>query len=162
MSPGNLHQLAYLSLGNTAEARMSDLKMFKTQGERVHVQALHAWIVLTSQVQSKKKDGVENVLITYGDLAQAMGMSAQAGRTLARPLWILGRLCLENGIPALNAIVINARELKPGKGVVHHVDRTVTEEQAAVAGFDWFSVRPPTTGMLRRIWEGIDQPQAAE
>lgn len=140
---------------------MGELKRFKSRGERVHVQALHAWIVLVSQVQANKISGVESILITYGDLAKAMGMSAQAGRTLARPLWIIGSLCLENGLPALNAIVVNARDLEPGSGVVLSANRSVTEEQVAVAKQDWFSIRPPTTGMLRRIWEGIDQDEAA-
>jgi hypothetical protein len=140
---------------------VGELKRFKSRGERVHVQALHAWIVLVSQVQANKISGVESILITYGDLAKAMGMSAQAGRTLARPLWIIGSLCLENGLPALNAIVVNARDLEPGSGVVLSANRSVTEEQVAVAKQDWFSIRPPTTGMLRRIWEGIDQDEAA-
>jgi hypothetical protein len=137
------------------------LKRYKNHGERLPVQAQRVWIILVARVQWFKKSGLHEVLITYGDLAEAMGMDRRAGRTLARPLWIIGRICLDNDVPALNSIVVNAKDNEPGSGVIHHSTRSVTQEQKAVAKFDWFTIRPPSTGMLRRVWEGIPDDIAA-
>lgn len=131
------------------------LKVYKQQGERIPVQAQRIWMVLVSRVQCFKGEGLGRILITYGELAEAIGMDRRAGRTLSRPLWVLGRICLDNDLPALNAIVVNAKANEPGAGVVHHAKRTVTQEQQAVANFDWFTIRPPTTGTLRKVWENV-------
>lgn len=98
--------------------------------------------------------GPKPVTMTYGDLALAMGHAdARAGHTLGRQLGIVGRFCVENDLPPLNVIVVNKETEAPGSEVVLRDGRTVREEQLAVLKEDWFSIRVPTTGTFRQVWE---------
>ncbi|MFU9138255.1 hypothetical protein [Erwinia tasmaniensis] len=76
-----------------------------------------------------------------------------AGLFLSRQLGILGNLCLENGLPPINCIVVNKSTRVPGSEVVLTGDDSLDDDQKAVFSYDWFSVRVPTTGMLRSVWE---------
>lgn len=82
-----------------------------------------------------------------------MALDRRAGRTLARPLGLIGELCVANELPALNAIVVNDQTGQPGHGVVVTADRTARQEQMEVFRFDWYSVRVPTSNMFRDVWE---------
>ena len=120
-------------------------------GDRLYVQAQQIWIVLISFVMSENR---EKETITYGDLALKMGKKDKlAGHTLGRQLGIVGQLCVLNGLPALNVVVVNQKTDKPGGGVVLSNGKTVEEEQKAVMGKNWFELRVPTTGMFRQVWE---------
>ena len=57
-------------------------------------------------------------LLTYGDLAKKMGISPKAAIGLGRELGIVGVYCLQNGLPALNCIVVSQQTGAPGHGVV--------------------------------------------
>jgi hypothetical protein len=79
----------------------------------------------------------------------------EAGHTLGRQLGIVGKCCLENGLPALNAIVVTALEGTPGDEVVLKKGRSIKQEQREVHRQDWYQIGIPSTGMLRRVWEGM-------
>lgn len=78
----------------------------------------------------------------------------RAGHTLGRQLGIVGSFCLANDLPALNAVVVNAQTQQPGAEVVLQPGNTTLNEQRAVTAFDWYSLRVPTTGTFRQVWEG--------
>lgn len=124
-------------------------------GDRVYVQAQRIWLILAGFVSGPTRKSNDPTTLTYGELAQAMGLSPQAGRTLGRQLGIVGHCCIENGLPALNAIVVNGATGAPGDWVVLSDGNTVAREQRAVFQQDWYEVGVPTTGMLRKVWEGM-------
>ena len=136
-------------------AENDDLPTIKRYGEseRVHVRAQQIWLILVAWVMEHGSQRHQPEPITYGDLAEKMGLDRRAGRTLARPLGLVGQLCLANQLPALNAIVVNEQSGRPGHAVVVSEDRSPKEEQRLVFAFNWYSVRMPTPGMFRDVWE---------
>lgn len=137
-------------------AEFDELPTVKRYGktERIHVRAQQIWLILVAWVMERpRQPGPHPDLITYGDLADKIGLNRRAGRTLGRPLGLVGQLCLANQLPALNAIVVNELSGHPGHGVVVAKDRTPREEQRLVFEFNWYSVRMPTPGMFRDTWE---------
>lgn len=121
------------------------------RGDRLYVQAQQVWLILVSFAMHATR---KMATMTYGDLALAMGHdNARAGHTLARQLGIVGRYCIENDLPPLNVLVVNQQTNVPGSEVVLRQGRSVREEQKAVLREDWFSVRVPTTGTFRQVWE---------
>ena len=136
-------------------AETEDLPTIKRFGdsERVHVRAQQAWLILVAWVMEHPNRHGHPEPITYGDLAEKMGLDRRAGRTLARQLDLIGKLCLANDLPALNSIVVNDRTGQPGHAVVLAPDRTPRQEQQQVFAFNWYSVRVPTSNMFRDVWE---------
>ncbi|MCV2879624.1 hypothetical protein OE699_12280 [Sedimentimonas flavescens] len=132
------------------------------KGDALYVQAQQIWIILTAFVMSKSFPGTSwekfdhpNDRIYYSELAAKMGRPG-AQRTLSRQLEIVGRYCVMNNLPALNAIVVNKTSQIPGDGVVLHQSRDEFQEIATVNNFDWFTVRPPTVGALRKVYDWIN------
>jgi hypothetical protein len=125
------------------------------RGDRVYVQAQRIWLILSGFVSSPLRKAGDRETITYGELAERMGYVPRAGHTLGRQLGIVGKCCLENGLPALNSIVVTALEGAPGDEVVLKPGRKIKQEQRAVHQQDWYQVGVPSTGMLRRVWEGM-------
>lgn len=124
------------------------------ESERVHVRAQQIWLILVAWVMEHRGERFHQAEpITYGDLAEKMGMDRRAGRTLARALGLIGELCVANGLPALNAIVVNDQTGQPGHAVVVTADRTARQEQLEVFRFPWYTVRVPTSNMFRDVWE---------
>ena len=123
------------------------------RGDRLAVQAQQIWLILIGQARLVKE------VITYGDLALLMGYEdRRAGHMLARQLGIVGWYCMRNKLPTLNSIVVNADSKLPGDDVVLSSGREANardkkREIAEVLKEDWFSIRVPTTGTLRQIWD---------
>lgn len=133
-----------------------DVKFYEP-GDRLYVQAQRIWLILVGFVMQHAKTSLPPT-ITYGDLAKLMGAAdGRAGHTLGRQLGIVGKFCLDNSLPALNAVVVNQQTRQPGAEVVLQPGNTVLDEQRAVAAYDWYSVRPPTTGTLRQVWEAMGE-----
>lgn len=128
------------------------LRRFKN-GDRVYVQAQQIWLVLTCLVMRSDRQPRRPYVVTYGDLAEAMGLDRRAGITLGRPLGIVGRLCILNDLPALNSIVINDTTSEPGDHVVTRPGKSYKYEQAEVMKENWHALRAPTTGTLRKVWQ---------
>lgn len=127
------------------------------EGDRLYVQAQQIWLILTGLVMNASNNGpnINPVTITYGELAIRMGKSnAGAAHTLGRQLGIVGKMCIDNKLPALNAIVVGKATGVPGAEVLLTPGNTVKQELRAVKAFNWYSVRPPTTGTFRQVWEG--------
>jgi hypothetical protein len=134
--------------------QVSELRRY-ARGDRVYVTAQQVWLILTGFVMWAPQADRRKFL-TYGELALKAGYAdTRAGHMLGRQLGIVGNFCLQNGLPALNAIVVTQHSRKPGDEVVHAADRTVPQEQREVMNFDWYSVACPTTGMLRKAWEAM-------
>lgn len=124
-------------------------------GDRVHVQAQQVWIALISLVMMNRTIPSKSVSISYGELAKLMGRDPRAGRTLNHALGIVGWYCAHNKIPTLNSIVVNQETGVPGDHVVTRKGKSYRDEQKAVTKFDWFSIRVPTTGAFRKVWEEL-------
>ncbi len=130
------------------------------ESSRVYSQAQQIWGVLTgivvaAQIQKRKTSKFQQPKITYGELAETIGKSSQAGRTLTRQLWIIGEYCLHNKIPTLNSIVVNRETGMPGHDVVLTDQNSVDDEMDAVANYDWAMVRQPSMSTFRKMWEKI-------
>lgn len=134
------------------------VKFFES-GDRLYVQAQRIWLILVSFVmQHPDRHKSLPPTISYGDLAKLMGAAdGRAGHTLGRQLGIVGAFCLANGLPALNAIVVNQQTRHPGAEVVLQPGNSARDEQRAIAAYDWFSIRVPTTGTFRQVWEEMGE-----
>jgi hypothetical protein len=138
--------------GRNAMKSIPSLKRFQ-RGDRLYVQAQQIWLILVAFVMSRSKDARKRTT-TYGEVARAMGYpDAQAGHMLGRQLGIVGKLCALNDLPTLNSIVVTKSTNAPGHEVFLRKGRTVAQEQSDVLEFDWYSVRVPTTGTFRKVWE---------
>ena len=143
---------------NDAGLKIPKAKKFGT-GDPRHVQAQRIWLILVAHVMaefrwrrpSRRPSRPDDVLITYGKLAERMGMDPKAGVTLGIPLRILGEYCRMNGLPTLNSIVIRQDTGAPGDHVLVRSGKTYQEEQREVAHTDWFQYRVPTTGTFRKV-----------
>jgi hypothetical protein len=122
------------------------------RGDRHHVQAQRIWLILVAVVM-RRTDPEAIPTITYGELASHMRYDPRAGRTLSRPLGMVGWFCLDHGLPALNSIVVNATTMKPGHDVVTKPGRNWREEQRLVADLDWWSLRVPAASAFREAWQ---------
>ncbi len=131
-------------------------------GDQRHVQAQRVWMILTAHVMKEWKwEGKprpprgrkDDLLITYGELAERMRMDPRAGRTLTIPLGIVGEYCRVNDLPTLNSIVIREDTGAPGDHVLVRDGKTYKDEQREVMRTNWFAYRVPTTGAFRRIRE---------
>lgn len=127
---------------------------FYKSGDRLYIQAQRIWLILIGFVIWHRNPDLPP-LITYGQLAEKMGLDPRAGHTLGRQLGIVAEFCASNGLPSLNSIVVTRGTREPGDGVVYNREKTLSDDQRAVADFDWFQVRPPTTGTLRQVWDAI-------
>ncbi len=147
-----------IEMGELVMSAIPALRRFK-KGDRVYVRAQQVWLVLTSKVMSSDRDWRRPTVLTYGDLALAMGLDPRAGLTLARPLGIVGWLCVDNDLPTLNSIVVNELTNAPGDHVVTRDHKSYKEEQAEVMKINWHTIRVPTTGTLRKVWESMRMPE---
>jgi len=127
------------------------------RGDRLHVQAQRIWLILVAFVMSPTRKPGDPKTITYGEVAELMRYpDRRAGHMLNRQLGIIGEYCRLNGLPALNSIVVNQTTGVPGDEVLLRDGRTVKEEQRAVMTEDWFALRIPTTGTLRKVWDSVN------
>jgi hypothetical protein len=92
--------------------------------------------------------------LTYGELADKMGLPVQSAVGLGRELGIVGIYCTQNGLPAINSIVVNQETGVPGSGVVVRAGKTWRDEQRETLRKNWFEYRVPTSGTFRQVWEG--------
>lgn len=123
-------------------------------GDRLPVQAQRIWMILCGFVSGRPLGRGDDRTMTYGELAVRMGYpDTRAGHMLGRQLGIVGHYCLLNGLPALNALVVNATTKEPGGDVVLTPGNSFRDELRSIYRQDWFAVGPPTTGTLRKVWE---------
>lgn len=129
------------------------------KGDPLYVQAQQTWIILTGFVMMPKYPVHDSnirrkmhELIAYSELAELMGRPG-AQNMLSRQLGIVGHYCVMNELPPLNIIVVNKVSELPGDGAVLREGRTIKDEMSAVEKFNWFSVRPPTVGALRKVYD---------
>ena len=124
-------------------------------GDRLPVQAQRIWLILTGYVCGRPAPiRASDRTMTYGELAERMGHAdRRAGHMLGRQLGIVGHYCLMNGLPALNAIVVNQDTREPGGDVVLTPKRDFRGEVKAIYQTDWYTVGVPSAGTLRKVWE---------
>ncbi len=125
-------------------------------GDRVYVRAQQAWLILVAHVMSTRKLRREERLLTYGELAERMGEDRRAGVGLGRELGIIGRYCIDNGLPALNCIVVNQATGTPGFNVLTRRNKSWQDEAWETLRTDWFKFRVPTTGTFRQVWQEMN------
>ena len=131
-----------------------------SHGDRVYVRAQQVWLILVAHVMSSSGNFADR-LLTYGVLAKRMGISVKGAIGLGRELGIIGEFCLQNGLPALNCIVVGQQTRAPGHGVVIGRNKTWRDEARDSLNTDWFRYRVPSTGTLRQVWEEITEEAAA-
>lgn len=124
-------------------------------GDRLPVQAQRIWLILTGFVSGRPAPvSAAKRTMTYGELALRMGYAdTRAGYTLGRQLGIVGHYCLMNGLPALNAMVVNKDTGEPGGDVVLTPPGNFRRELQAIFKQDWYEVGVPSAGTLRKVWE---------
>lgn len=128
------------------------LKKFD-RGQTIHDRAAHIWQILVPWVTWQMTDQMKPGLITYGRLAEELGYSRQAGRTLANPLGSLANFCERNGIPALNAVVVRRDTNAAGVGLWTAIYERPEDEVEAVLSHVWRSYKTPTPRQFRTAWE---------
>lgn len=131
-----------------------------SHGDRVYVRAQQVWMILVAHVMMTKGLTFRERLLSYGQLAARMGISPQAAIGLGRELGIIGEYCLQNGLPALNCIVVNQLSWTPGDSVVVGRKKTWRDEARDSHNEDWFKYRVPSTGTLRQVWEEMSAEAA--
>jgi len=87
---------------------------------------VHIWQILVQHATNAPNPDAAR--ITYGDVAEAIGYSRQAGRSLRRALGLIGWWCLDQGHPALNCLVVNQGNMECGESAVHTQGFTTREE----------------------------------
>ncbi len=132
------------------------------EGNRIPVRSQQVWNILAAQATLKPIrekyeadggwSGWGKGLITYGDLAELMGMNRKAGFTLGKHVGIVAYYCKENGLPPLNSIVVNDQSGEPGHAVVE-TDGFQIDQIKVLDGMNWFSIRPPSIRALREVYE---------
>ncbi len=120
-------------------------KLFK-RGDSIHIRAHQVWLILVAYAMFGKT-------LTYGELATKMGYDTGAARTTIKPLAIIAKYCLDNDIPQLNAIVVTQATGLPGDEVILKGNETSSVAQQRVFRHDWFSLRVPSPGTFRKVWE---------
>ena len=130
------------------------------KGDRIPVRAQQIWLILAAHAVLKpngdyKKNagwsGKGKGLITYGDLAEQMGMDRKAAVSLGKHLGVIGYYCKQEGLPPLNAIAVNETTGEPGYGVVE--TEGFENDQKKVWKTNWFSYRPPSVRALRAVYD---------
>ncbi len=122
------------------------LRPLPSVGARRYEQAHFVWSALAAWVVHRNRE-----LVTYGQLAELLGYSPQAGRTLAEPLGLVSLYCLYNDLPPLSCIVVGAESNKPGWEEMIPNNSTLKREQKRVWRTDWHLYRTPTPGTFRRV-----------
>ncbi|MGR3794589.1 hypothetical protein [Vannielia sp. SX4] len=129
------------------------------RGDPLYVQAQQIWLVLTGFSMMRTNPAIPErlrnelpELIHYDELAELMGKPG-AQHTLNRQLGIVGHYCIDNDLPPLNVIVVNKDSELPGDGVVSRDGQDILTEISAVNKFNWFGIRVPTIGTLRKTYD---------
>lgn len=138
---------------------MDDIPEIKRydQGDRIYVQAQRIWLVLVAFVKTPLRRPSDPKTITYGEVAELMGYAdRRAGHMLSRQLGIIGEYCRLNDLPTLNSIVVNQTTGMPGEDVLLRDGHSIKDEQRAVLKEDWFALRVPSTGTLRKVWQSMN------
>lgn len=120
-------------------------------GDRIWVRCHQIWNILVGQAVYEQRT------MEYGELAQRMGYSPNAGITLAYHLGIVGEYCRLWDLPCLNTIVINKETRQPGDGVVTRPGKSWRREQRESLRFNWYSLRTPTTSTFRKVKDAVDR-----
>lgn len=120
------------------------LKKFVEGEVRRYEQAHIIWGILSGWIAIKKKT------ITYGELAELMGYSPHAGRTLGAALGIVSIYCLYNKLPPISVIVVGKVTKVPGWQEMIRHGETLESEQKLVFSTPWYTYRTPTVGTLRK------------
>lgn len=128
------------------------------KGDQVHVTAQRIWMILVALAKARTLPDVTIrppsrtvPTITYGELCEMVERSYKAGRTLGRELMTVGAYCKLNGLPCLNALVVNLGG-DCGHGVVLTDGNDPAMERRAISKVDWFKFGVPTTGTLRKVY----------
>lgn len=127
------------------------LKKLPMVGSRREEQAHFVWISLVSWILFHK-----NETITYGTLAELLGYSPQAGRTLAEALGTVSLYCLYNKLPPLSCIVVAKNSNSPGWEGMIPPGSSLEEEQKKVWSINWNLYRTPSVGTLRKVRENLN------
>ena len=106
---------------------------------KTYLRAAQIWPLLV------RAAGEENTL-TYGELADKMGMKPGAGRVMGRFLDPIMRYCDYHGLPPLTALVTKKTGGLPSDGLTtidRSNSRSVGAAQSRVFEYDWMAIPAP-------------------
>lgn len=103
--------------------------------------ALQIWQILIGFAYERKTT-------TYGEIAEILGYKG-AG-TMDRQLGYILHFCVQNKLPPLSVLVVNAETGLPGDGFDTIGDLHKARE--AVFNYDWFNLMPPTPKQFSHAW----------
>lgn len=132
-------------------SEVKSVRFFEQSGERQYARAQRIWQVLIGYVMFKQNmSGKGPGIITYADLAELLGYERRAAVTLGAPLGYIHRFCEQNDLPHLNAIVVRDDTGIAGWDEMYPDFKRHLREQKRVQEFDWFRVRTPSAGTLKK------------
>ncbi len=137
--------------GGVRMKTISKLKKLPITGARRQEQAHFIWITLSSWVLFKKRQ-----TITYGELAELLGYTRQAGRTLTEALGAVSLYCLYNDLPPLSCIVVAKNTHSPGWEGMILDDSDLKSEQGKVWNTPWHLYRTPSVGTFRNVRDQLN------
>ena len=132
-------------MDKTAETNLSYPAKFFQRGDPIHLRAQQAWVILAGLANN-------NQTVTYGDLSRMMGYGGRSARATIKPVALIAKFCLDNGLPQLNALVVNAATGVPGDEVILKEGDTSPSAQQRAFNYAWYEVRVPSPGSFRRVW----------
>lgn len=110
--------------------------------------ALQAWQILIGAAMNRQT-------LTYLGLSQKMYQKSAQG-VLDKILGHIAFFCIDNGLPALTALVVGKNRGTPGEDIP--ADRTKMDEiRELVFETDWYNVVPPTTEALKSSFDSHKQ-----
>ena len=128
------------------KAEVPKLKTLPVKGSCREEQAHFIWIALVSWTTFNPGKTIE-----YGQLAQMLGYSAQAGRTLSDALGTVSLYCLYNDLPPLSCIVVEKNSGVPGwEGMIPR-GSSVAAEQKKVGEICWGRYQTPAVETFRMV-----------
>ncbi|MDX7988785.1 MGMT family protein [Xenorhabdus sp. 12] len=127
------------------------IKKFQEGQRRRYDQAHMIWLILIGHASYKK-----GKTMSYGDLAERLGYSRQAGRTLGGALGLVSLYCIKNNLPPLSAIVVDATTGYPAWGGLFRKGFTLEEEQKNIWDTDWYVFKAPSTGLFKKANQLFD------
>ena len=104
--------------------------------------ALQVWLILIGAAQNRQD-------ITYEGLAEKMGIPG-ALPTLRNFLNLVMYFCEEAQLPPLTVLTVGQATGQPGRGYTAG-SGNLSSDRAAVFGFDWYSIFPPTVEELEEL-----------
>ena len=98
-----------------------------------------------SVLKALKENARNERIVTYGQLAEQVGLSRRKAMVVVPPLKRILKACQRHGYPWLTAIVVNQDTCRPGEGFTDETDAEIEDKcwramVQKVYDYDWSKV----------------------